>query len=198
MDIQAQTNESAFSVLDRPDTTVRLFLGFSIPEHIRAKLQEAARSHLGNYFGQFIPEQNWHITLFFFGEVRNHAQYLPRLKQPLPQAFVPTISLTHLGRGGQRDQLWAYVTLTPALLALRAAVNERLQKIHFPRPIGVQKFTPHIHVANFYPTVSGLGVADAPAPMVFAAQEVYLYKSTRTPQGSNYDVETTISLGSRH
>lgn len=198
MDIQAQANESAFSVLDRPDTMARLFLGFSVPEHIRAKLQEVARSHFGSYFGQFIPEQTWHITLFFFGEVRNHAQYIPRLKQPLPQAFVPTISLTHLGRGERRDQLWAYVMPTPPLLALRAAVDERLRKIHFPRPIGIRKFTPHIHVANFYPTVSGLGVADAPAPAVFATQEVYLYKSTFTSQKSHYDIETTISLGSHH
>lgn len=176
----------------------RLFLGFSVPEQIRAKLREVARSRFGNYFGQFIPEENWHITLFFFGEVRNHAQYLPRLKQPLPQAFVPTISVTHLGRGAQRDQLWAYVNPTPALRALQEALDERLRKTHFPRPVGPRKFIPHIHMANFYPTVSGLGVADAPAPAVYATHEVYVYKSTLTPNGSTYAFEATIPLGSHH
>ncbi len=196
MDIQAQRSEAAFSVLNRPDTVARLFLGFSVPASIRAKLQAGARTHFGNYFNEFVPEENWHITLFFFGEVHNHSQYLPRLKQPLPQTFVPTISFTHLGRGGQRDQLWAYVALTPALRALREALDERLRKIHFPRPVGVRKFAPHIHLANFYPTVSGLGVADAPALAAYATQEVHLYKSTLTPKGSVYDIETTVPLGS--
>ena len=195
---QGQSTEVGFSVLDRPDTVARLFLGLPVPLLMRTKLAEAARQHFGTYFGALLPEENWHLTLFFFGDVKNHAQYLGRLQQPLPQAFVPTISLTHLGRGAQRHQLWAYVNPTPALLSLRENLSERLRKIHFPLPIDSKKFIPHIHLANFYPTVSGLGLADVSLPAVYATQEAHLYQSTSTPQGSHYDAIATIAFGNRH
>ena len=181
---------------DQPDTTARLFLGLPVPEPVRAKLSEAARAHFSSYFNEFRPEGNWHLTLFFFGEVRNHAQYLGRLKQDLPQTFVPTISITHLGRGGDRGQLWAYVTPTPALLSLREELNERLRKIRFPRPIDSKKFIPHITLANFYPTVSGLGVADTRLQASYAVNEAYLYQSILNQGKARYDTVATIPLRS--
>lgn len=195
---QGQPAEASLSVLDRPDTVARLFLGLSVPTTLSQKLKEGAKQHFGQYFGEFLPEENWHITLFFFGDVKNPEQYLGRLKQPLPQAFVPTISITHIGRGAERHQLWAYVNPTPALLVLRDNIHERLRKIHFPHAIGNPKFVPHIHLANFYPTVSGLGVADVALPAVYSTQEAHLYQSTRTKTGSHYDVISTINFGNSH
>src|SRR5687768_16160184 len=164
------------SVLDRPDTVARLFLGLEVPDATKTRLVEVTQKHFGQYFDKLIPTERWHLTLFFFGDVRNHAQYLGRLKQGLPQAFVPTVSITHIGRGAQRDQLWAYVTPTPALLSLREALSERLRKIHFPRPGEFRTFKPHIHLANFYPAVRGMGIADAPFPSAYAISEAYLYE----------------------
>lgn len=186
------------TALDRPDTLARLFLGFSVPEGIRGKLREIAQRSFGDYFDTFLPEENWHLTLFFFGEVRNHAQYLGRLQQRLPQAFVPTFSITHLGRGAQRDQLWAFVTPTPALLTLRDNLDERLRKIHFPRPVPARKFVPHIHLADFYPTVRGMGLADVPVGLAYASSEAHLYQSSlhSKTQGRLYAKLAAIPLTS--
>jgi len=184
------------SVLDRPDTVARLFLALPVPESVCTRLAEAAQAHFGQYFDRLIPAERWHVTLFFFGEVRNHAQYLGRLKAPLSQAFVPTISLTHIGRGAARDQLWAHITPTPALLTLRESLAERLRKIHFPRPAEFRTFKPHIHLANFYPTVRGMGLADTPFSSAYAVSEAYLYQSILSHEGPTYTKLATISLGS--
>lgn len=185
------------SILDRPDTTARLFLGLPVPAAARERLKGVAQERFGKYFDKFIPDESWHLTLFFFGEVKNHAQYLGYLKQALPQAFVPTVSITNIGRGKARDQLWAYAQPTVALLTLRDALDERLRKIHFPRPVERKKFTPHIRLANFFPVISGMGLADVAAPVACAVQEAYLYKSELTSRGSHYSIEATINLTSQ-
>lgn len=172
----------------------RLFLGLGVPEGVRQRLAAAAQTHFQKYFAKLAPEENWHMTLFFFGNVRNHAQYLGRLQLPLPQAFVPTVSITHIGRGMKRDQLWAYVTPTAGFMALREALDERLRKIHFPRPVAMGKYVPHIRLANFYPVVRSMGIADTPVPAAYSVQEAYLYKSELTPERARYDIEATIPL----
>lgn len=173
-----------------------MFLGLGVPEHVRERLKEEARRSFGNYFKDFVPEENWHLTLFFFGDIKNPEQYLPRLKQPLPQAFVPTISITHIGRGAKRDQLWAYVNPTAGFLSLRDSLDERLRKIHFPRPVQERKYIPHLRLATFYPTVSGLGVTDVGIQLAYATQEAYLYRSISTNSQVRYERATTIPFRS--
>lgn len=180
------------SVLDRPDTMARLFLGVPVPEAARTRLQEIARQQFGQYVGSWVEDAKLHLTLFFFGEVKNHAQFLGRLSAPLSQAFVPTVSITHIGRGAVRDQLWAYATPTAGLLALRSAVDERLRKIHFPHEAGRKKFTPHVNIGTFYPAVRGIGLADVASPVVFAVREAHLYRSELTHEGSTYTIEATV------
>lgn len=181
------------SVLDRPDTSARLFVGLAVPSAPAMKLREAAEQHFGKHMKLILPEQ-WHLTLFFFGDVKNHAQYLGRLKQPLPQAFVPTVSITHIGRGEARDQLWAYAQPTSGLLALRQAINQRLLKTHFPRPADGPQFVPHAKLGTFYPVVRGIGLADVASPVVFSIREAHLYKSTLSHDGPIYTIEATIPL----
>lgn len=186
------------SVLDRADTKARLFLALPVPAQARARLLEAAARNFSTTIEALTQEQNLHVTLFFFGEVKNHAQYLGWLKQGLPQAFVPTVTITHIGRGAAREQLWAYVTPTAGLMALRESLNEKLRKIHFPRPIQAHKFTPHIRLATLLPVARGMGIADVAAPMTFAVPEAHLYKSELSHVGPTYHIECSIALRSRH
>lgn len=180
------------SVLDRPDTKAKLFLGLAIPEAVGQRLKELTEQHFGKYVGNIVPTERMHVTLFFFGEVLNHAQYVGRLQQPLPQTFVPTVSITHIGRGATRDQLWAGLQPSAGLLALRNALDERLLKSRFPRPVGRKTFTPHIKLGTFYPAVRGIGLADVASPVAFAVREAHLYKSTLSHEGPTYTIEATI------
>ena len=182
------------SLLATPDRVARMFIGLPVPEQTRGKLAEIARGRYGEYFEKLVPEGNWHMTLFFLGNVRNPGQYIGRLEQPMPQTFVPTLTLTHIGRGEPRDQLWAYGLPAKGLLDLRAAIGKRLGKIRFPHPVGAKKFTPHIRLANMYPTVRSMGVADTPVREAYAIREAYLYSSSNKAShvGSQYTIEATI------
>lgn len=179
------------SVLDRPDTYARLFLALPVPAATQAKLAQVATEHYAKHM-KLVPPDRWHLTLFFLGEIKNHGQFIGRLKQPLPQSFVPTVSITHIGRGEKRDQLWAYVQPTAGLLALREAVRERLVKIHFPLPADRRTFLPHVRLGTFFPAVRGIGLADTACATAFAVREAHLYKSTLTHEGSTYTIEATI------
>lgn len=180
------------SVLDRPNTKARLFLGLGIPETIGLRLKALAEQHFDKYVGNIVPIDRMHVTLFFFGEVLNHAQYVGRLQRPLPQTFVPTVSITHIGRGEVRDQLWAFVQPSASLLALRNALDERLLKSRFPRPVERKTFAPHIKLGTFYPAVRGVGLADVASPVVFAIRAAHLYKSTLSHEGPTYTIEATV------
>lgn len=180
------------SLLDTPDRTARMFIGLPVPEQARTSLTEVARGRYGEYFEHLVPEENWHMTLFWFGNVRNPSQYMGRLEQPMARAFVPTVTLTHIGRGENRDQLWAYGLPTKGLVDLRAAIKMRLNKIRFPQPVDKKQFAPHIRLANMYPTIRSLGMADTPVRETYAIREAYLYSSEIRHGGSKYTIEATI------
>lgn len=175
------------------DTIARLFLATAVPPNVRTTLLTATNQY-SNFVERIIPPENWHVTLVWLGdEVLNHSQYLSRLSKPLSQAYAPAVTLTHVGRGLQRGQLWAYAHVTPMLTQLRASLLHRLQSMRFPVP-PQQEYIPHIHVANLFDMSKGFGLADHATPLTFPIREIYLYKSTLSPQGSQYQVESTISL----
>lgn len=135
------------------------------------------------------------MTLLFLGEVKNHQQYLGRLQQPMRLAFVPTVSVTYVGRGKNRDQLWAYINPTSNLQTVRSELRERLRSMRFPLQPDNKPFVPHIRLASFYPMARSLGIADVPAPLTFTTSEAYLYKSVlEEGKPPKYTVETTIPL----
>jgi 2'-5' RNA ligase len=175
------------------DTYARLFLAAPVPPTVRELLKGATKEY-SNFVEKVVPEEKWHVTLLWLGgEVLNHSQYVSRLSKPLSQAYAPAITLTHVGRGLQRGQLWAYAHVTPMLTQLREALQHRLHSMRFPLP-SQRDYVPHIHVADLFDMSRGFGLADQATPITFPVREIYLYKSVLTPQGSQYQIESTISL----
>ncbi len=173
----------------------RLFLAVPIPEAV-VKVLERATHHYPQYIEKALPVENWHLTMVFLGEGENPAQYFGRLQKNLPQTFVPTVSLMHVGRGLQRSQLWAYAHPSTTLLNLRGQLVDRLKHMRFPLPHRDEPsdFVPHVHLADLFPMSRGIGMADYPVISSFAVKEVNLYRSRSTPQGVQYSIEGIINL----
>lgn len=165
-----------------------VFLAVPIPTRWQESLQVAA-AHYPQYVARLFPPQQWHLTVLWLGQMDLTALPLDRLTQPLTQAFTPTVTLTHVGRGRARSQLWAYAQPTPTLLNLHDALKRRVKSMGIPLPPDAT-WVPHVHVANFFDLVQGLGVPDMRCLATFAPRCVNVYRSE---QGTYY-LEGIISL----
>ena len=176
--------------------TERLFIGLPVPERV-SELLASTFALYPQYIETQIPRTNWHLTLAWLGDVANPKQYYSRLLKPLPQSFVPTVQLTHVGRGRPtRQLLWAFAEPTPVLLGLREQMVKRLKKMRFQFPKGEpqKEYMPHVTLANLFPQVGHVGIADAPTVTSFTVESINLYRSRTLNQRSTHDVVDSISL----
>lgn len=177
-------------------TSERMFLGLPIPERVAQLLAETFEQY-PQYIEQQVAAQKWHIVLAWLGAVENPGQYYSRLSKPMPQSFVPTVQLTHVGRGKpQRQELWAFAEPTPVLIGIRNQVLARLKKMRFQFPTGEPRkdYTPHVTLAHLFPQVGHVGIADTPVVTSFSVSEVHLYSSQSRGEETTYSIEQTISL----
>ena len=174
-----------------------LFLAFSVPEAV-AEALPTVWAHYGSVVAAPTAREKLHLTLLWLGPVDEApVEKIKNLVEPLPQSFVPTVRLTHIGRGRRRDQLWAYGEAAGPVVNIREQLLERLRTLDWPVPKqGPRRpFTPHVTVASLYDQMSHVGVADYPFINSYTAEEVLLYKSTPTPnQPSTYSILERISL----
>ncbi len=176
--------------------TERLFIGLPIPERV-GELLSSTFALYPQYIETQVPRANWHLTLAKLGDVENPKQYYSRLLKPLPQSFVPTVQLTHVGRGRPtRQLLWAFAEPTSVLLGLREQIVKRLKKMRFQFPPGElkQEYIPHITLAHLFPQVGHVGIADAPTVTSFSVEAINVYRSRNLNQRSTYDIIDSISL----
>ncbi|MFH1354292.1 MAG: RNA 2',3'-cyclic phosphodiesterase [bacterium] len=177
--------------------TARLFLAIPIPEQITNALEQAMQ-HYPQYVEKMVPKENRHLTLLWLGEVKNYAWYLRRLSGKMPQHFLPAITLTHVGRGLRREQLWAYAHETNVLKNVRRQVRRRVIKLRIPKmqtsKMEKELFVPHVRLANLHPASRGIGLADYPVGVTFTAKQIVIYSSELKKEGAKYTSEGIISL----
>ena len=173
----------------------RYFAGLAVPEKVQVTIAEAMK-HYRDYITYVVPKENWHMTLLYMGELPGIEEFLPELTKPLPQVFVPAVSVTHLGQGVQTDQLWAYVHITPTIEALHSDLVQRAQKagITLPEDVYNRSFVPHIRVADINPGKNKLGMPDAAVTVTFSVMEAHVYKTKQGEGGVSYTKEATIPL----
>lgn len=163
---------------DEPVPSARIFIATPVPTQVVQAVQ-AALPEYQPYTERVVEASRWHLTLLWLGEVENPKQYYSRLRKAIPQQFVPTVRLTHLGRGKRRSQLWAYAEASVNLQNIRTQIIDRLRRMRFPLPDAVlhRPFIPHIHVGDLYPIVLGIGLADYPLQTSFTIREAHAYRS---------------------
>ena len=125
---------------------IRLFVALALPEGHRAQLTRL--SH-GVRDARWVPDENYHLTLRFIGEVGE-----PRVTEicdALSQVNNPSFSLTlsgvgHFQNGRTIRSLWAGTEPSEMLVQLQGRIDSALRTAGVP-PDG-RRFTPHVTLAR--------------------------------------------------
>ncbi len=126
--------------------SLRIFVGLRIPPLHR---QQLCLLQHGNDGAKWGPEENFHLTLRFIGEVPE--PFCADIDAALGEIKAPAFDLTIKGVGQFGDRkpraIWADLIACPELSHLQSKIEIALQRCGLP-PEG-RTFTPHITLARF-------------------------------------------------
>lgn len=125
---------------------VRLFVGLSLPEELRAELAGLVGGIPG---ARWVPPSNYHLTLRFIGEIQSwQAQEVDHALIGI-RARAFEISVRGLGtfeKGGRIQALWVGVERSDALTHLQNKVETAIQRVGIAPER--KRFAPHITLAR--------------------------------------------------
>lgn len=178
----------------RVQESMRMFIGLEVPANVRTQIREHLKDYT-RHTKKLVPEENWHITILFVGEVLEYKQYLEPLEEVMPQTFLPTLSLTHIGKGLQPQQLWAFAKNTTLLGKLQKQLIDRLNSLHIGLESNVNSsFTPHIKLGDLRTGSANGLIADLPMLAAWRVEKLNIYRSDLSHSGANYSVIGHINL----
>jgi len=179
----------------REQGTTRLFIAAEIPGEIKEQLSIRIRQY-ATYISRAITPENWHMTFLFIGMVDGLPNPPEALVQELPQAFFPTITLTHIGRGQAPGQLWAYAKPTAWLKTIRQQLQERVVTTlpDWRSKKQPENFIPHIKLADLRERSVSKFVADSPCLVTWPVKQLFLYNSKVYWGERKYDAVGKIVL----
>lgn len=167
----------------------RMFVALPVPDAALPKLNKAV-GEFKPYLKSTVPQEQWHMTMFFMGEVPNPKQFYKRLPDTISLPFLPTVHFTYIGRGEKRDNLWAFAEKSQGLMDVRFKIIKALRKLRFPMSDSQRKnkdrFLPHVRLADFNEVSMMMGLADAPVNASFAIKSANVYISRQCPEGPKY------------
>lgn len=176
----------------------RLFVAISPPSDIADALGDLQTGVRG---ARWLPDENFHLTLAFIGEVDRHG--LTEAVSALAGVAAPAFDLKLSGCGYFGDRkpraLWAGAAPTAALSHLQAKVDVALRRAGLIED--KRKFTPHVTLAylngvakdevEFYCVNHGLFAAGP-----FPVDEFHLFESHLGSEAAHYEVVASYSLSS--
>lgn len=176
---------------------IRLFAALSLPEAICTPLLARQTGLAG---ARWRPQEAFHITLRFVGEIRED---LARdLDLELEQIVLPSMNLRldgvgAFGEGREIHAVWAGVSESPELSRLNKACERAC------RTVGIEadgrKYRPHVTLAYLrHPdpvdVAAWLETHALLKSEPFEVSRFGLYSSQLSPQGSRYRLEQTYDL----
>ena len=188
--------------------TERLFLAIALPESVRDCLVERVRA-IGQRAEKvrWVPAQNLHITLKFFGDTSAARQATIVATMERVAARVPPFELAITGvkvvrRGRRPSMVWATAADTDgALRRLNGRTERLLEQGGFARER--RSFSPHITLARVRDGIApwerqileewALAQRDM-AEVPFRVADVLLMKSELKPQGAEYTVSQRFAF----
>jgi 2'-5' RNA ligase len=173
----------------------RLFVAAEVPDEIKILLNEKLRQYT-TYIKRLVNQNNWPMTFLYIGRVNDFESHQEVLGRDLSQAFLPTITLTHLGRGCQPDQLWVYAKPTALLQTIKQQLLQRVegQIPNVSQTNQPEMFVPHIKLADLRDRSISKFVADSPLLVTWPVKKLFLFNSTVYLGETKYDIKGTIDL----
>lgn len=171
------------------------FIALGVPTSTGAVLTTALTAYTGK-LATTVPEEKWHITLVFLGDVTLSSEAIQKIQEPLHTAYLPAITILSLGAGKADGQLWAHIHATPALIQLRTILIDRLTKcdILIPEQELSREFMPHITLGNVDNKNNPIGISDTPAKITLAVREALVLRSNPEELTTSYERIATIPL----
>ena len=125
---------------------MRLFVGLDLPWEVRERLDQLCGGVPG---ARWVPDENYHVTLRFIGEVPGHlADEIDHALAALrARAFELVFSgMGTFAKGGREVALWAGIARNPALDHLQGKIETALQRTG----LGPERrrFQPHVTLAR--------------------------------------------------
>ena len=149
---------------------IRLFVALGLPDALRNELSMLSGGIPG---ARWVPEENYHVTLRFIGEVPGwQAQ---EVDDALAAIRAPGFDLTLRGIGtfqkaGRVSALWVGVERTEPLVFLQSKVETALQRIGLEPER--RRFAPHVTLARTERAEQGKAIAFVQAHNLFRAAPV--------------------------
>lgn len=174
----------------------RLFVALSLPEVVTDALTQLQSDLRG---ARWLPEENFHLTLAFIGEVDRHG--FNEIASALGAIDPPAFSLRLKGCGFFGDSkpraVWVGADANPALLHLQSKVEVALKRVGIA--IEKRKFRPHVTLAYLNGATPEAVAAYTASHGLFAVGpfpvgEFHLFESYLGSEGAHYEIVESYRL----
>lgn len=183
-------DKAQVDILPTNPKTATIFAAITIPNQAQLALQHQLKRFRA-HADHLVPARRWHLTLAYVGKITT--QPVAKFAKDISLPFVPTVSITHIGLGKQKDQLWAYIHTTPLMQELRHCVIEHLATIGLTTRYIGRAYVPHIRIAGIKAD-AGASIADAAVPITFPVREVILFRSHHDRADAQYEKITSARI----
>jgi len=174
----------------------RLFVAIALPEVVNDALTQLQSGLRG---ARWLPEDNFHLTLAFIGEVDRHG--FSEIASALGGINAPSFNLRLKGCGFFGDRkpraVWAGVEANPALAHLQSKVETALKRAGFS--LEKRKFIPHVTLGYLNGVTQDAAASHSAAHGLFSigpfpVGEFHLYESHLGSEGANYEIVESYFL----
>ena len=166
---------------------MRLFIAIELSQAMRDALTELQNDlYDAGIRGHFSPEENFHLTLAFLGELPDQTPVLDVMQSLRFTAF----QLELQGIGSFGDSFWAGITNSPPLEAVVRRLRRALAQADIP--FDRKKFRPHITLLRKAMSAEGGTVLPPPVPVFPASMPVERIALYRSDRGKTHMIYTKI------
>ena len=176
---------------------MRVFIALNLPQKTKDNLERSANEFkaLSNG-GNFIPKDNYHLTLHFLGEVApSDLIYVQSAMDGVKNLPAPELSVSQFTVLRASDIVCAKLKQSPALTTLHDSLGEKLEEHGFV--VEHRAYRPHVTLIrkkNFSLPFSEVTKSVNVYNMPFNATELTLYESVFTASGVTYRELYTVTL----
>lgn len=176
---------------------MRLFIALNLPERAVDNLERSAtelkRLATG---GNYVPKQNYHLTLHFLGEVaESDVMYVQSAMDEIRNLPAPTLAVLQIAMMRTGDLVYAKIKNSAELITLHDDLGNALENLRFD--VEHRAYRPHVTLARkatfalpFSEVTKSVTVFNKP----FVANEVVLYASDLGKGAPTYTPLYTVTL----